>query len=189
MTVCPPQIIRWVAQNAIPQERRARAALRRAGVTEADIDDLLQEAYCRLAALRSVDHIDNPAGYFLRVVKNAWRDSLRRSKVVPLDSLTENAALFVRDETNGIEAAAIAKEELGRIDAVLATLPERCRAIFIAKRVEGLSQREIAARLGVSENVVENDIQKALRAIQRMLRTDEQRMQEEIIDEQRQNIG
>lgn len=189
MTVCPPHIIRWVARYAIPQESRVRSTLRRAGVTEADIDDLIQEAYCRLAALRSVDHIGNPAGYFMQIVKNGWRDSLRRSKIVPLDSFTENAALFVMDETSEIEAAAIAREELARIDAVLANLPERCRAIFIAKRVEGLSQREIAERLKVSENVVENDIQKALRAIQRMLRAGEERMQEQAVDEQRQNIG
>jgi RNA polymerase sigma-70 factor (ECF subfamily) len=38
--------------------------------------------------------------------------------------------------------------------------------------MEGLSQREIAKRLGVSESVVENDVQKALRTIQRALRTD-----------------
>lgn len=116
MTVRPPHIISWVARYAIPQESRVRAMLRRAGVPEADVDDLVQEAYCRLAALRSVDHIDNPAGYFVQMVKNAWWDNLRRAKIVPPDSFTENAALFVRDEATGIEAAAIAREELARID-------------------------------------------------------------------------
>jgi RNA polymerase sigma factor (sigma-70 family) len=68
---------------------------------------------------------------------------------------------------------------------VLATLPERCRTIFTWKRIEGMSQREIAQRLGVSENVVENDIQKALRAIQRMLRDVEELVQDKIIDDRR----
>jgi RNA polymerase sigma-70 factor (ECF subfamily) len=181
MTVCSPQIIRWVSQYAVPQERKIRATLRRAGVSDADADDLIQDAYCRLAMLKSTDHIDRPGAYFMQIVKNAWRDSLRRSRVVPLESYTENSASFVENHVTGLEATAIAREELARIDAVLATLPERCRTIFTWKRIEGLSQKDIAGRLGVSENVVENDVQKALRAIQRMLRSVEEPVQEETI--------
>ena len=185
MTVCPPQIIRWVSQHAIPHERGARATLRRFGVSEADIDDVIQDAYCRLTTLKSVDHIDRPGAYFMGIVKNAWRDRLRRSQVVRLESYTENSALCVEDNANGVEAAAIAREELAQIDGVLATLPERCRTIFTLKRIEGMSQREIAERLGVSENVVENDVQKALRAIQRMLRDVEELVEDKIIDDRR----
>lgn len=183
MTVCPPQVVRWVSQHAIPHERGARATLRRAGVSEADIDDVIQDAYCRLATLKSVDHIDRPAAYFMQIVKNAWRDRLRRSQLVRLESYTENAALCVEDGAMGVEAAAIAREELARIDGVLASLPERCRTIFTLKRVEGMSQREIAQRVSVSENVVENDIQKALRAIQRMLRDVEGSVQDKTDDD------
>jgi RNA polymerase sigma-70 factor (ECF subfamily) len=81
--------------------------LRRLGVAESDIDDLIQDAYCRLATLTSVDHIDRPGAYFMQIVKNAWRDGLRRARVVRFEDFTENTTPFVEDDTTGIEATAI----------------------------------------------------------------------------------
>jgi RNA polymerase sigma factor (sigma-70 family) len=190
VTVCPPHIIRWVSLHAIPQEPKVRAALRRLGVSESDADDLIQDAYCRLATLRSVDHIDRPGAYFMQIVKNAWRDGLRRARVVRLEDFTENAVPIVEDDATGVEATIFAREQLALVETLLATLPERCRTIFTWKRMEGISQRDIAKRLGVSETIVENDIQKALRTIQRAMRGVEQDEREErTIDDQRQKIG
>jgi RNA polymerase sigma-70 factor (ECF subfamily) len=179
-----------VSLHVIPQEQKVRGALRRLGVAESDIDDLIQDAYCRLATLKTVDHIDRPGAYFMQIVKNAWRDGLRRARVVRLEDFTENATPIVEDEAADVEATIDAREQLRLIEALLATLPERCRTIFIWKRMEGIPQRDIARRLGVSENVVENDVQKALRMIQRALRdTGEDEREEWKIDEQRRKIG
>ena len=49
--------------------------------------------------------------------------------------------------------------------ALIAALPDRCRRIFELRKIEGVSQREIARRLGVSEHVVENESVRGLRAI------------------------
>lgn len=188
MTVCPPHIVRWVSLHVIPQEQKVRAALRRSGIADTDADDLIQDAYCRLVALRSVDHIDRPGAFFMQVVKNTWRDRLRRARVIRFEDFTENTPSAIEGEMRGFEAEILAREQLGLVQALLRTLPERCRTIFTWKRMEGLSQREIAARLGVSENVVENDVRKALRVIQRALRSPEE---EEVpkIDGRRQQIG
>jgi RNA polymerase sigma factor (sigma-70 family) len=167
-----PEIIRWVAAHVVPQEPQVRGALRRAGVSDADADDLIQDGYCRLAALESVDHIDRPGAYFMQLVKNLWRDQLRRARIIHFEAITESAHLFVEAEELGVEAAAAAREQVRLVERLLAALPERCRTIFTLKRIDGLSQREIARRLGVSENIVENDVQKALRTIQRSLRTE-----------------
>ena len=191
LTICPPHIVRWVSLHVIPQEQKVRGALRRLGVAESDIDDLIQDAYCRLAALPSVDHIDRPGAYFMQIVKNAWRDSLRRARIVRLEDFTENAAPFVEDNAAGMEAAAIARQQLGLIETLLEALPERCRTIFTWKRMEGISQREIARRLGVSENVVENDVQKALRLIQKAVRgaAEEEEREEWQVDDRWRKIG
>jgi len=190
VTPCPPHIIRWVSRHVVPQEQKVRAALLRLGVPGSDVDDLIQDAYCRLATLRNVDMIERPGAYFMQIVKNAWRDSLRHSRVVRMEAFTENAALIVEDETTGVEATVFAREELKYVEKLIGTLPERCRTIFTMKRVEGLSQREIARHLGVSENVVENDVQKALRVIQRGLRhvATEDRKEQQIGD-QRHKVG
>lgn len=165
-----PEIIRWVATHVVPQEGAVRATLRRLGVSESDADDIIQDAYCRFAALTCVAHIDRPGAYFMQTVKNLWRDQLRRAQIIRFEDFTENAESFVEPEAMGIEAACAARQQLRMVEAMLAKLPERCRTIFTLKRVEGCSQKEIAARLGVSESVVENDVQKALRLIQAELR-------------------
>ena len=44
-------------------------------------------------------------------------------------------------------------------------MPERCRAIFMMKRVEGMSHNEIAEQLGISKKTIENQITKALKIL------------------------
>jgi RNA polymerase sigma-70 factor (ECF subfamily) len=63
----------------------------------------------------------------------------------------------------------MARHELARVQAALADLPERARRIFIMRRIDGLSQKEIAGELGISESVVENEASRSLRAILKVL--------------------
>ena len=53
--------------------------------------------------------------------------------------------------------------------AVYEDLPKRCRMVFILSRFEGLSNKEIAARLGVSVRTVENQMNHALKVLRKKL--------------------
>lgn len=170
MPCASPAIIGWVARHIVPEEPAVRAALRLLGVAPGDVDDIVQDAYCRFAALSCVDHITRPGAYFMQTARNLWRDQLRRAAIIRFEDLTESAQNFVIDEAVGIESVLAAREQWRIVEDLLAALPERCRMIFTMKRIEGLSQRDIAQKLGVSESVVENDIQKALRLLQAGLR-------------------
>lgn len=169
IALTPSHVVAWVARHVVPAEPRVRAALYRAGVSPADADDLVQEAYCRFAAMAEVDHIAEPGAYFMTMVKNLRRDALRRAAVVKFEDITESAALFVTEEAHGVEAVVAARMQLRLVERLLASLPERCATIFRLKRIEGLSQKAIAAQLGVSESIVENDVQKGLKAMQRAI--------------------
>ena len=46
---------------------------------------------------------------------------------------------------------------------VLSMLPPKCRQAFELRKFDGLSQREIAARMGISQSTVEKHLIKALR--------------------------
>lgn len=52
-----------------------------------------------------------------------------------------------------------------------AQLPERCRLVYELSRNEGLSHKEIAQTLGISEKTVENQITKALKHLHSALRS------------------
>lgn len=173
MPACSPERVRWVAQYIIPAEPGVRLSLQRSGVGLHEIDDLVQDAYRKLAELASVDHIDRPQAFFMQVVKNLRRDRLRRDKIIQFEEFTEIHGSIVKSGEPCLEAVVCARQELSLVEAVLASLPTLCRDIFTLKRIEGLSQREIASRLGVSEHIVENDVRKAVKALQAKLRSPE----------------
>lgn len=57
------------------------------------------------------------------------------------------------------------KETEARLAAAIEGLPEQCRRVFLLKRNEDCSYREIAERLGISVNTVETHMKKALRIL------------------------
>ncbi|MDR6625545.1 RNA polymerase sigma factor [Caulobacter segnis] len=169
MTQSRAEIIAFVGAQILPHEADVRAWLRRSGGARADIDDIVQETYCRLAALESTAHIANGRAYFFRMARNISIEKIRRARIVRIDCITEMDALNVVDDEPSPERVVASRRELGRVRRLIEDLPERCRQIFTLRRIHGLSQREIAARLGVTENVVETQAARGLRLILRAL--------------------
>ena len=162
-------IARWVAREILPHEGRVRAWLSRQWRGNIDVDDIIQEAYCRLAALASVDHIDSPIAYFRKVAHAAAVDAIRRTKKNNVISMTEIEWFDVMDDSPGAERILEGKHELGRVRGLFASLSETCRRVIELRRVEGLSQKETAERLGVSENVVENNVVRGIRRVLKIM--------------------
>ncbi|MBH1991406.1 MAG: RNA polymerase sigma factor [Sphingomonadaceae bacterium] len=160
------QILSWIAREILPHERRVRSRLVRKWGDTLDIDDAIQEAYYRLARLETVDHIENPAGYFHRTAHAVAVDMLRRRGVINFASVNENEWLNVRDEEPLADQLLEAKQEFARVNGLLGRLSDTCRRAIEMRRVEGLSQRETAERLGVSESVVRNHL---VRGVQKIL--------------------
>jgi RNA polymerase sigma-70 factor (ECF subfamily) len=57
-----------------------------------------------------------------------------------------------------------------RIEKYVGLLPDECRIIFLMSRSEELPNKEIAARLGISENTVKVQIYRALKKLKVLLR-------------------
>lgn len=160
-------IAAWVAREILPHEQAVHAWLSRRWRGAIDPDDVIQEAYCRISNLGSVDHIENPVGYFRRTVHAVATDTMRRAGVINFTSMTEMEWLDVRDNEPLADRMIEADQELRRVDALLGELGEVCREAIRLRRIEGLSQRETARRLGVSEDVVRNHL---VRGVKRVLR-------------------
>jgi RNA polymerase sigma factor (sigma-70 family) len=155
----------WVGREILPHEHDLRLWLSRRFMAAVEVEDIVQECYCRLAQLRDIEAIEEPRAYLFTIARRLAVEQRRRASVVRLETLDHEIEMRTWDESPGPDRIAAARQELNRVRAAVATLSDRARSIFIMRKVEGLSQKEIAARLGVSEAVVENDASRSLRAV------------------------
>jgi len=159
------RVVAWLGREILPHEAAVRAWLRRSFAAAGDVDDIIQETYCRLAALTNIEHIDQPRGYFFQAARSVALEQIRRARVVRIETVSEIEALDLALEEPSAERIVSGRRELERVRGLIAALPERCRRIFEMRKIEGVPQREIARRLGVSEHIVENEAVRGLRAI------------------------
>lgn len=157
----------WVAEEILPHEAAVRSWLACHWRSAIDIDDVVQEAYCRISELDTVDHISNGRSYLFATARSIAIDTVRSARHKTSVGLTETEWSFVMDEGPSPDRAAEARQKLQQAGALLASLPWTCRQVIELRRIHGLSQAETARQLGVSENVVENHI---VRGIRRLLK-------------------
>ncbi|CAL4869569.1 hypothetical protein MMA231_03861 (plasmid) [Asticcacaulis sp. MM231] len=159
------EIVAWVGSHIVPHEARLRLWLKGMRISDDEVNDIIQDAYVRIARLQSVAHISDGKSYFFQTAKSVLIQKIRRSRIVPIGQLTEIDAANLSDTGPSAERRLSARQELDNVRALIASLPDRCRTIFEMRRIQGLSQKEIAKRLGVTENVVEMQAVRGLKLI------------------------
>jgi RNA polymerase sigma factor (sigma-70 family) len=154
---------RWVATHILPHEGEVRGWVRRHvhRLAPADIDDLIQEAYARLLIVEFT-HIANGRSYLFTVVRNLLFEQARRARTVPMELMGQIEALRVPTEEPGPESRVGVRQELERLERIVAALPKQCRRAFELQKFYGLSQREIAREMKITEKTVEKHLAAAL---------------------------
>lgn len=127
-----------------------------------DISDVLQELWLKILTLPSTESIRHPRAFLLRVATNLAIDWLRRrsgdlQRRVELDDVAEQLSLLPNQET-----MVQARQELRLLDAAIDELPPKCRRAFLLHKLQHWSHKEIADHMGISQNMVEKHVMKAL---------------------------
>lgn len=145
---------RWFENEVQPHEPALRAYLRRQFPSLRDIDDIVQHAYARILQAHRGGEVGLPRAYLFVTARHAVLDLFRRDRIIFTEAIAELQGSSVdRGETDAAETASHA-QELAILDEAIASLPERCRDVFVLRRLHGFSRREIAGRLGISEHTV-----------------------------------
>jgi RNA polymerase sigma-70 factor (ECF subfamily) len=145
----------WLGRQVLPHEPALRAWLKRRNLGGLEIDDVIQETYTRLFQAENIAHIHDARNYAFQVAGSVVIDHLRRMKVVPIASVPGLDYLEVGSEEPSPERQVIDRDELSRLAEMIARLPGKIRDVFILRRVQGLSQRDVAHQLGLAESTVE----------------------------------
>lgn len=133
-------------------------------------EDVVQETWIRANSTKAVLP-DNPRAYLYRMVGNLAVDHVRRRQVrerMEGPAEGEQGATFsqrveqVPSPAPDPLEAVISQKELAALNVAVRELPDKCREVFLLYRGHGLTMREIAARLSISDKTVEKHIARAM---------------------------
>jgi RNA polymerase sigma-70 factor (ECF subfamily) len=87
---------------------------------------------------------------------------VRREKVVALQTMADIDFLGVAADQPTPEQQLVDRDELQRAGEAIAGLPPRVGEVFRLRRVHGLSQKQVAHKLGLAESTVEKHMHRGL---------------------------
>jgi len=151
--------------EALQFEGVLRACLYRYTRNNSDVEELLQETYARLltAGASGEPEVRSVRAFSLTVARNIAFDWLRHKQVVPIELVADMETMNILDERDQIDTIVNSHQELMILIKVVQELPKRCRQVFTLRKVYGYTQKEIAARMNITENTVEQQLIKAVR--------------------------
>lgn len=133
-----------------------------------DAEDALQDVFARYAAAGKALPADQQEAYLRVVARNvandAWQRSARREQVeaVSLDEHADLAEQVAADAGADPLRRLDQRQRLQRLEQALAELPERRREAFVLHSIDGLTQTEVAQRMGISRRMVHNHVTLAM---------------------------
>ena len=127
----------------------------------ADAEDVVQDALVRaLPALQAGERPMAVRPWLYMIVRNRAFDHLRTPAVRHRADAAERLALVPHLHADPADRA-VAREELGRVVAEIARLPERQRLALVRRELGGTSHADIAAELGTSVSATKSLILRA----------------------------
>lgn len=158
---------RTLLEAVFASEGRSLVRLARIFTDDRDAaEDLVQEAFIRL--YRTADRIEDPTkvpAYMRSIVLNLCRDHNRRG----LMSLRHQQTSAELDEGSTPDVSVIHREDQARVIAALMSLSDRQRECLVLRFYLDLSEREIAATLGISQNSVKTHNRRGMTGLREQL--------------------
>ncbi|HEY8328095.1 MAG TPA: sigma-70 family RNA polymerase sigma factor [Rhodanobacter sp.] len=155
----------WFAREILVHESALMRYLLRSWFRREEIHDLRQEIYVRIYEAAAKARPAMPKSFMFTTARHLMTDRLRRGRVVSIEAVGDIDALNVLIDEISPERRLGARQELKRLTDAFDRLPDRCREVVWLRRVEELSQKEVAARMGISEKTVEKQVAKGARLI------------------------
>jgi RNA polymerase sigma-70 factor (ECF subfamily) len=154
----PAQLSRWFAEEVHAHEPALRSYVQGKFPGMRDIDDVVQESFLRVWQARLARPIISSKAFLFTVARHVAFDLARRARRSPLEpcALIDEVPAAVEQPTAAESMSW--HEKIDLLGRAIAQLPARRREVVLLHKIDGLSQREVAQRLGLSEKTVENHV-------------------------------
>ena len=133
---------------------------------EAEADDLAQEVFLRLLRLDEPEAINHPRAFLFRIAANVvsdWRDRYRRLRIDAPETFEQLAT----DETP--VKTLVSKARAKAVNEALKDLPPAQSAALVLRVKHGLTYKQVAEHLGVTERMVKRYVVKGYASLREQL--------------------
>ncbi len=133
-----------------------------------EAEDVAHDAYLRVYPSVTKQVPDRPEALLYVTARRLAINRLKRRSISPVsrEQLHDETAA---SSAPGVEQQVMARQELEMLERAIAGLPDGCRSVLLLRKVELLSHREIADRLGIAISTVEKQHARALRLLREAL--------------------
>jgi RNA polymerase sigma-70 factor (ECF subfamily) len=155
----------WFIREILPYEGALTRYLSQRRVRAHEVEDMRNDVYIRVLESARKVRPATPRAFLFVTARNLLVDRIRHERVVPIEQIedVELADLLI-DELSA-EHQASGRQRLQQLARMFDRLPQRCREVLWMRRIEGLPQKTVAARLGLADATVEKHLYRALRAL------------------------
>lgn len=149
-----------ILETYLENEAALKRFLRRFIKSREGADDLAQEAFLRAFAAESGRVIVSPKAFLFKVARNLALNELAKQSSAATEPLGDFEGQEVLEDSSqaAVDDAVDGRERIRMLARAIAALPPQCAKVFILRKMQGLSQKEIAARLNISVRTVENHV-------------------------------
>jgi len=159
----------WFVREILPLEASLVRFLQSSYRNATDISDLRQEVYANVIAAARQAIPTRSKAFLFTTARNLLINRVRHERIISIETVSDLDELNLVADEPSQERAIIARDELRRVRAAIEQLPPKCRETILLRRVEGLSGREIALRMGISESAVSHYVDNGMRSLADML--------------------
>lgn len=150
-----PELDAWFVREVLPLEASLMQFLNRNWRDKSEVEDFCQDVYVKVYEAARSELPKSVRPFVFSVARNLLINRMKRAQIVPIETASDLDALNIALDEPNAERAAIAHDELRRVRAALDQLPRRCREAVTLRKIDGLSMKEIAARMGISLKTVD----------------------------------
>jgi len=149
-----------ILETYLENETALKRFLRRFIKSREGADDLAQEAFLRAFAAESGRVIVSHKAFLFKVAKNLALNELAKQSSAAIEPLGDFEGQEVLEDSSqaAVDDVVDGRERIRVLAQAIAALPPQCAKVFVLRKMQGLSQKEIAARLNISVRTVENHV-------------------------------
>jgi RNA polymerase sigma factor (sigma-70 family) len=155
----------WFCQEVLPLEAALLRYIRRNWRVANDVFDLMHDVYTLALEGAARGLPDNTQAYLFAITKHHLMRQARRARIVAFDLVADMERVEPDQDFRAVERHMMARDELRRAQRAMDALPPRRREAVYLRKVEGLTTREAAERMGVGIDAIEQHLTKGMRAL------------------------